>query len=396
MQLSMLNGILDLPWWGYVVITLIMVQITIAAVTLYLHRCQAHLGLEMHPLLAHFFRAWLWLATGMSTLEWVAIHRKHHAACETENDPHSPRIYGIKKILLEGSELYRREAQKTDTLRRYGHGTPDDWLEKHLYRGRFSSSGITLMFVLDCILFGPIGITIWAVQMLWIPIHGAGGINGIGHYLGYRNYETSDDSTNIYPWAFWVGGEELHNNHHSYPSSAKFSIKVWEFDIGWLYIRILELIKLAKVKKVAPKPVIDAGKTTIDMETVKAVIRSKMHVMADYADCVTWPIWRDEFKRAERLPRKLLKRAKIALVLDKSRISKQLNNWLDDALDNFSRVRTVHQYRMQLLAIWERTYSSQEKLLQALRDWCRNAEESGIKSLQEFACRLRGYTLQSV
>ena len=302
--MSILNGVLDLPWWGYILVTLIMVQITIAAVTLYLHRCQAHLGLKMHPLLAQFFRAWLWLTTGMSTLEWVAIHRKHHAACETENDPHSPRIYGIKKVFFEGSELYRKAATNTATLQRYGHGTPDDWLENNLYRGRYSALGVSLMLVCDVVLFGPIGMTIWAVQMLWIPVHGAGGINGFGHYLGYRNYETADDSTNIYPWAFWVGGEELHNNHHSYPSSAKFSIKAWEFDIGWLYIRVLEVFKLAKARKVTPQPVIDRNKTTIDMETVKAIIRSKMHVMADYADKVTWPTWKYEFKQAERLPRK--------------------------------------------------------------------------------------------
>ncbi len=391
-----LNGVLDLSWWGYILVTLIFVQTTIAAVTLYLHRCQAHLALKMHPGLEHFFRAWLWLSTGMSTLEWVAIHRKHHAACETENDPHSPRIYGIKKVFFEGSELYRKEARNTETLQRYGHGTPNDWLENNLYRGRYSTLGITLMFLIDLVLFGPIGITIWAVQMLWIPIHGAGGINGFGHYLGYRNYETADDSTNIYPWAFWVGGEELHNNHHSYPSSAKFSIKSWEFDIGWLYIRVLELFRLAKTKKITPKPVIDKNKSTIDMETVKAVIRSKMHVMADYADKVTWPTWKYEFKRAEPLTRNILKKARAALVLDSSRISKQLSQRLDEMLNNFSRVRMVHQYRLQLLAIWDSTYSSQEKLLQALRDWCRDAEESGIKSLQDFAGRLRGYSLKPV
>lgn len=394
--MTYLNGILDLPWWGYVLITLMMVQTTIAAVTLYLHRCQAHLALDLHPVLMHFFRFWLWLGTGMSTLEWVAIHRKHHAKCETEEDPHSPRIYGIRKVFFQGSELYKAEAKNQETLKRYGHGMPDDWLERNLYRGRFANLGITLMFVIDFALFGVTGIIVWAVQMLWIPLHGAGGINGFGHYWGYRNYETADDSTNIYPWAFWVGGEELHNNHHSYPSSAKFSLKPWEFDIGWLYIRILQFLRLARVKKIAPQPVIDTSKQVVDMETVRAVIHSKMHVMADYANKVTWPVWREEFRKAEQFRKKLLKKAKSALVLHHSRTSDQLSRRLDEALNHFSQVKTVHQYRLQLLEVWERTYSSQEKLLHALRDWCHQAEQSGIDALQDFANSLRGYTLKAV
>ncbi|HEX7028098.1 MAG TPA: fatty acid desaturase, partial [Gammaproteobacteria bacterium] len=250
--MSFFNGLLDLPWWGYVLVTLVMVQITIAAVTLYLHRSQAHVALDLHPVLQHFFRMWLWIATGMSTRQWVAVHRKHHAKCETEQDPHSPRIYGIRKVFFQGAELYRKEAANRETLERYTHGTPDDWLENKLYAGSWPNFGIYIMMAIDLLLFGPIGLTIWAIQMIWIPLHAAGGINGIGHYWGYRNYETTDDSTNMWPWAVWIGGEELHNNHHSYPSSAKFSIKPWEFDIGWFYIRILETLGLAKVKKIAP------------------------------------------------------------------------------------------------------------------------------------------------
>jgi stearoyl-CoA desaturase (delta-9 desaturase) len=291
--------------------------------------------------------------------------------------------------------LYKAAANDAETLQRYGHGTPDDWLENNLYRGRFPM-GITLMFVIDFALFGVIGITIWAIQMIWIPLHGAGGINGIGHYWGYRNYETADDSTNIYPWAFWVGGEELHNNHHSYPSSARFSLKPWEFDIGWLYIRVLEFLHLAKVKKVAPQPVLDITKQAVDMETVKAVIRSKMHVMADYANKVTWPVWKEEFSKAELWRKKILKKARKGLVLDRSRINTQLEQWLEEALNNFSRVRITYQYRLRLQEVWEQRYSSQDKLLQALRDWCQKAEQSGIKALQDFADRLRGYTLQPV
>ena len=389
-----LDGIFNPPWWAYILITLVMVQITIASVTLYLHRCQAHRSVALHPLLCQFFRFWLWLTTGMSTLEWVAIHRKHHAMCETENDPHSPRVYGIRKVLLQGAELYSKEAKNEDTLRRYGGGTPDDWLERNVYRGRLSVLGVSLMLIVDFVLFGAIGVTIWAIQMLWIPLHGAGGINGIGHFWGYRNYETPDDSTNIYPWAFWVGGEELHNNHHSYPFSARFSLKSWEFDIGWFYIRNLEFLRLAKVKKVAPQPLIDNGKQVIDMETVRAVIRSRMHVMADYASKVTRPVWKEELKKAGQMRRYMLRKTKRALVLERSRMSAQLRHMLDDVLSDVARIRIVHQYRMQLLEIWDRTYSGREKRVQALCDWCYRAEQSGIDALREFACRLRGYTLK--
>lgn len=393
--MSYLNGLLDWPWWGYVIVTLVMVQTTIAAVTLYLHRCQAHLGLHLHPVLQHFFRAWLWLTTGMSAREWVAIHRKHHATCESEEDPHSPRIYGIRKVFFQGSELYRKEAANAETLKRYSHGTPDDWLENHIYNGRFSTYGVGLLMITNIVLFGPIGLTIWAVQMLWIPLHAAGGINGIGHYWGYRNYETPDDSTNMLPWAFWIGGEELHNNHHAYPSSAKFALKPWEFDIGWFYIRILQSVGLARAKKIAPQPVIDTSKQQIDMDTLKAVIRSKMHVMSDYTNDVIKPVWKAECANADRWTRAMLKKAKRALILDRSRIKPHHRQRLNEVLNNSTAVKTVYQYRLQLQEIWDRTYGSQEKLLQALRDWCHQAEQSGIGALQDFAAGLRGYTLRS-
>lgn len=392
--MSYLDGLFDLPWWGYVVYTLVVVQITIASVTLYLHRSQAHLSLDLHPALSHFFRFWLWLTTGMSALEWVSVHRKHHATCETEDDPHSPRIYGIKKVLLEGSELYRKESRNQETLQRYSHGVPTDWLEKNLYNGFASILGVSALFIINFVLFGFIGITIWAIQMLWIPVHAAGGINGAGHYWGYRNYETKDDATNIFPWGFWIGGEELHNNHHAYPSSAKFSIKSWEFDIGWLYIQMLRWLRLARVKKVAPQPFVDAAKQQVDMETLKAVIRSKMHVMADYSNNVIKPVLVEERNKAERMGKDMLKKAKASLILERSRMQAHHCEKLEQVIQNFSQLKTVYQYRIQLLEIWDRTYTSQEKLLQALREWCQRAEQSGIKVLQQFAEGLRGYTLQ--
>ena len=207
----MFLGLIDLPWWGYVIVALILTQITIASVTIFLHRHQAHRALSLHAIPSHFFRFWLWLTTAIITKEWVAIHRKHHAKCETADDPHSPIVLGIKKVLLEGAALYQQEARNLETLATYGHGTPDDWLESNIYSGR-SELGIVLMLMLDVLLFGPIGLTIWAAQMAWIPINAAGIVNGIGHYWGYRNFHTEDASTNIVPWGIFIGGEELHNN----------------------------------------------------------------------------------------------------------------------------------------------------------------------------------------
>jgi stearoyl-CoA desaturase (delta-9 desaturase) len=394
--MTLLNGLFELPWWGYVLYTLIITQITIAAVTLYLHRSQAHLSLELHPAMAHFFRFWLWLTTAMSTVEWVAVHRKHHAKCETEDDPHSPRYFGIRKVFFDGAALYRKETENRETLSKYSHGVPQDWLERKLYFGPLKILGVSLLLPLQVLLVGPIGITIWAIQMMWIPLHAAGGINGIGHYWGYRNYETADDSTNLTPWAFWVGGEELHNNHHAYPSSARFSIKPWEFDIGWMYIRILRTLGLAKVKKTAPEPVLDAAQRNrnIDIETVRAVIRSKMHVMAEYATRVIKPVLKENHGKAAQ-SKASFRQSKKALIRESSRMNQHHREHLQKALDGSKDLQQVYQFRQQLLEIWERTYGSQEKLLQALVDWCRYAEQSGIHALQEFAAALKGYRLKT-
>ncbi|MFL6712717.1 MAG: acyl-CoA desaturase, partial [Sulfurifustis sp.] len=229
----LLTGVVSLPWWGYVLVALVFTHITIASVTIYLHRHQAHRALDLHPVVSHFFRFWLWLTTGMITKEWAAVHRKHHAKVETPDDPHSPQQWGIRKVLWDGTSLYRVASKDGEILAKYGHGTPDDWIERHLYSRR-NTWGIASMLVINLVLFGPIGLTIWAVQMAWIPFFAAGVINGIGHYWGYRNYEVQDASRNIVPWGILIGGEELHNNHHAYPSSAQLSNKWWVFDIGWL------------------------------------------------------------------------------------------------------------------------------------------------------------------
>jgi stearoyl-CoA desaturase (delta-9 desaturase) len=278
-------GLIELSWWAYGVVILGLTHVTIAAVTIFLHRHQAHRALALHPVASHFFRFWLWLTTGLVTREWVAIHRKHHAKCETLEDPHSPQIYGINHVLFEGAELYRQEAKNAATLEKYGHGTPDDGLERHLY-AKHSRLGIGLMLTLDLIVFGPIGLTIWAVQMLWIPFFAAGVINGIGHYWGYRNFAPNDASKNIVPWGILVGGEELHNNHHAYATSAKLSSQRWEFDLGWLYIRILETLGLARVRRVAPPIHFDPTKQRCDAGTLQAIITHRYQVLAAFAYCL--------------------------------------------------------------------------------------------------------------
>jgi len=389
----MLYGLLDLSFWGYVAVTLVMTHITIASVTIYLHRHQAHRALDLHPAVSHFFRFWLWLATGMVTREWVAVHRKHHARCETPEDPHSPQVLGINKVLWEGAELYKAEAAKPETLDKYSHGTPNDWMERHIY-SPYNGRGILLMFLIDLLLFGMPGITVWAVQMMWIPFFAAGVINGIGHWWGYRNYETEDASTNIVPWGVLIGGEELHNNHHAYASSAKFSTKWWEFDVGWLYIRLLSALGLARVKKVPPKPVLVPGKEKVDVDTLSAIITNRLQVMAQYAHNVVQRVYRDELRKADGGYRGALKRAKALMVREESLLGEEGRQRLQNALNISQSLQTVYEYRQRLQAIWMQRTASQENLLQSLQEWCRQAEATGIRALVDFSRNLRRYSLQ--
>ncbi len=388
----MLTGILDLAWWQTLLALLLMTHITIAAVTIYLHRAQAHRALDLHWSVSHFFRFWLWLTTGMVTREWVSIHRKHHARCETPEDPHSPQILGIGKVVGQGAELYRAAAADRDLIDRFGHGTPDDWIERHLY-SRHSNRGIVVMLAIDVLLFGVLGVAVWAIQMIWIPFWAAGVINGIGHYWGYRNYDSPDASTNICPWGILIGGEELHNNHHAFPSSAKLSSKRWEFDLGWMYIRMLTWLRLARVKKLAPQPRIIRGKEIVDMDTLRAVVIGRMHVLASYAREVLVPISRSELCRSEKSCRRVYRQAKKLLVREEARMDAVSRERLQQMLAQSQTLQTVYQYRRQLQQVWERTAASQENLLQSLQEWCGQAEATGIKVLQDFAASLRGYSL---
>lgn len=387
-------GLIQLPWWGYILVLLGLTQITILAVTLYLHRCQAHRSLEMHLVISHFFRFWLWLTSGMVTKEWAAIHRKHHARVETAEDPHSPMTRGISKVFFEGAELYREEAKNKDTLERFGEGTPDDWVERNIYT-RWSMVGIYLMLAIDLILFGTIGLTIWALQMAWIPLFAAGVINGIGHYWGYRNYEVKDNSRNLVPFAFFLGGEELHNNHHAFAASAKFSAKWWEMDIGWYVIRLLQLFGLAKPKRTVPKLKSVAAKKQIDTDTLKAIIAYRFQLMARYSSEVILPALREEKIHAGKTSRLLLRRAKTLLVRDSSILKAPQITRLTTVLENFQMLKVIYQFRMKLQDIWSKSTASQKELLDALQEWCQQAEATGIEALRRFSMRLKTLSFES-
>lgn len=383
----------DLSVWAYVAITLILTHITIASVTIYLHRHQAHRALDLHPAVSHFFRFWLWLTSGIVTREWVAIHRKHHARVETAEDPHSPQQYGIRKVLLEGAELYRAEAKNQQTLKQFGHETPDDWLERNIY-SRHSYSGIVFMLLINVALLGPVGLTIWAVQMAWNPVFAAGIINGAGHYWGYRNFEPADASTNILPFGILIGGEELHNNHHAFASSARFSSRWYEFDIGWLYICVMRSLGLARVRKLAPVPVLDYARDQIDVDTLKAIAANRLHVMAHYASDVVKRVYHEEKRVADIAGRRLLKRTRRLLVRHHLLLDDSSREKLELLLAENHSLKVVYDFSLRLQAIWQQKTASQEALMQSLHEWCQHAEQTGIEALQQFAQTLKAYRLQ--
>lgn len=392
----MIYGVLNLSFWGYVLATIVLTQITIAGVTIYLHRYQTHRALTLHPIVGHFFRFWLWMTTGMVTAQWVAIHRKHHATTDVEGDPHSPKVLGIKKVFWQGAELYKAASKDTDMIEKYSHGTPTDWMERNVYT-RHSSKGIILMFLADILLFGLPGISIWAIQMMWIPVHAAGVINGIGHHWGYRNFECLDAATNIIPWGFWIGGEELHNNHHTFASSAKFSVKWWEFDIGWLYIRCLSFLGLAKVKKLPPRLATQAGKLQVDLETVKAVIGNRFQIMSHYYKSVVRPILKAEKRTAiVNNDKHLFQRAGHLLRIQDNLLSARAKARLQALLASREQLQIVYNYRQSLQNIWLKTASSQKELVDALQQWCKQAEESGLDVLRQFSQQIKAYVPQPI
>jgi len=387
----MFSGIIDLPWWGYVVATLVMTHVTIAGVTIFLHRHQAHRALDLGPVPSHFFRLWLWLTTGMVTKEWAAIHRKHHAKCETAEDPHSPQVLGLNRVLWTGVFLYVKEAHNTETLQRYGHGTPDDWMERTIYSAH-PKSGIVISLLADVLIFGvwP-GALIWIIQMIWIPFWAAGVINGVGHFFGYRNFACSDASTNIFPLGILIGGEELHNNHHAFATSAKLSNKWYEFDIGWMYIRIMEMIGWAKVKKIAPQPRLGLVRGAIDIDMLQAVVTHRYDVLARYLKTVR-QLATEEFAqlKIDAAEGRVMTRL---LGTDQTELQAQQKERLAALLAQSDRLLKVYSMREELEALWARSTSSHDQLLKQLQDWVTRAEASGIRQLEEFSLRLRSYAV---
>ena len=383
------HGLVNASWWQIVLYTLVTTHITIASVTIYLHRHQAHRAMDLHAIPSHFFRFWLWLGTGQVTKEWVSVHRKHHAKCETAEDPHSPQTRGIKTVFWTGAELYRTETRNLETLKKFGHGTPNDWVERNVY-SRFSWQGVGLMMIINLALFGAAGLTVWAVQMAWIPLTAAGIINGIAHYWGYRNFEAPDASTNISPWGILIGGEELHNNHHTYPTSAKFSVKRYEFDIGWVYIRAMEMVGLASVKKVPPRLRLGAIQPVADEKTLEALIAHRYEVMAGFAR---------ELRRAGKVEIASLeaKKADVSLLRvanrwlhrDADKVPEAARPQIAQARAEYPVLDKMVTMREELRQLWLSTSASREQLAADLQAWCHRAEESGITALREFSLKLR-------
>ena len=389
------GGLFQLGFWQMLLYLLVVTQLTIFSVTLYLHRSQAHRGVDFHPVIAHFFRFWTWLTTSMITREWVAIHRKHHAKCETEEDPHSPQFKGIGTVFWRGVELYREARGMRQDIEQYGRGAPDDWIERHLYTP-YATLGPTLLLFVSFGLFGFAGVAVWAIQMLWIPFWAAGVVNGLGHWWGYRNFATTDTATNLTPWAFWIGGEELHNNHHAFPSSAKFALRRWEFDIGWVAIKAMEKVGLAKVLRVAPSLDVRPNIQVPDTDTMKALLAHRFQAMTDYQRNVLMPALREEAQAAgaklrSLLPRKLRK----GLVDDGRWLDPEAREQMQQWIAQRPRILTLVEYRRKLAAVLEARTSNANEALHNLQAWCREAEATVIRALQDYAARLKGYSLQS-
>jgi len=390
-NIDFLYGIVDLGFWGYVLVAFLSVEFTFMAITLYLHRDACHRSLNLHPILRHIFRFWLWAGTTMLTKSWVAVHRKHHARCETVDDPHSPQVLGIKKVLLEGAELYGVQARNPETLEKFGRGTPDDWIERNLY-SKYQYLGVTLYVIACLVLFGVPGIIILSVQLIATPLMAAGVVNGIGHYWGYRNFECPDAARNISPWGLLIGGEELHNNHHAFPSSAKFSLMPWEFDIGWLYIRIFSALGLAQVIRIAPQPLRQQHRP-VDLDTVQAIVINRMHVLRDYSLNVMLPVLRAQIGSVSS---QLAQGARKLFVREPAILNEASRRRLSELLASNQQLKTVHDFRDRLKLLWAGAHQSNDSMLQYMRDWIAQAEASGIKALADYAEALRGYAMQPV
>ena len=390
-----LYGLLDLPWWGYIVWALVWLHVTMITITLYFHREQAHRSVDLHPALRHFFRFWVWINTGAPTKQWVAVHRKHHALCERDGDPHSPVVFGLRHVVLEGAELYIREARKAETLEKYGKGTPDDWLERNVYEPH-DYTGIALLVIFDVLLFGALGLVLVAFQLASMPFLAAGIINGVGHAKGYRNFETNDASTNLWPIAVLIGGEELHNNHHAFPTSARFSLRPGEVDIGWLHLKVFAALGLATIRRVANEPALamepkPANAAAPDLEALRSILIHRMHVLRAYMHTVTLPVLRREYEALGNNARALLPKVRRWLTWQPQQLEESDRLKLSELREQLPAFELVLQFRSELKKLWEGAHTSNERLLEDFRQWCRRAEESGNQYLREFVSYLRSF-----
>ena len=377
-------GLIELPWWGYVLVTFVTIETMFLGITLYLHRDQSHGGLILHPALRHLFRFWLWFSSGAVTREWVAVHRKHHAYADQPGDPHSPVVFGLRRVLFEGFELYRAAGSDPETIRNYGRGTPDDWLERHVY-SRHAYAGLVLFVIGHLVLFGAPGIIMIAIHLSAQPFFAGGVINGLGHAFGYRSFEMPSTATNLVPWALLLGGEELHNNHHAFPRSARFAAQRWEIDIGWLWIRLFRALGLARVRWVAPRPHLERRRREVDADTVQALFTNRLHVLRAYARRVVLPVCRELKRREPAVPAGTPK----LLIRHPALLAEEARRRLRELLERYEVLRRVVEYRDGLQLAWEDTSASHS--LAQLREWCRRAEDSGIAALREFARGLPAY-----
>jgi stearoyl-CoA desaturase (delta-9 desaturase) len=387
------SGLANLSVWGYVVVTLLWLHATMMAVTLYYHRDQAHRAVDLHPAVRHICRFWLWLNTGSSTREWVAVHRRHHAHCEREGDPHSPRLFGLKKVLLEGAELYRVAAHDRDTIEKYAKGTPNDWLENNLYaHPRRSYWGPVLLLVTDLVLFGVPGIIMLALQLSNMPFTAAGVINGLCHAKGYRNFETDDASTNLWPLGLFVAGEELHNNHHAFPTSAKFSMRRHEVDMGWLHLKVLAALGLARIRRVANPPELEStSRAAPDLDELRAIIVNRMHVLRHFTYNVTLPVLRRELESVGENANALLRAARRYLVWQPDMLDEPSRRQFAELVRRHPRFEAALEFRNELKQLWEGAHASNERLLTEFREWCARAEQSGIQGMREFVAYLKSF-----
>lgn len=383
------HGLVPLPWWGYVLVGAVTIHLTVVGVTLYYHRDQAHRALDLHPVLRLFFRFWVWATTAMVCHQWVAVHRKHHAFVEREGDPHSPQLLGISTMLRNGAYVYQCATRDRAAVDAYRHGTPDDAFER--FCTRFPHAGVVLLLIAEMTLFGAPGVAVWAFQMLNMPVLASALINGLGHYAGYRNFDCRDASTNVVPIGVLAGGEELHNNHHAFPSSARFSVRRFEFDVGWLYIRVLAALRLARVRRVYPRPRLASHPARIDFDAVRAVVTNRLHVLRAYRRDVLLPVLYQELERHGRS--RYFKRLRRLLLRDDRLMDPRLLEHRDRLIGRMPRLSAAWEYRERLRAIWEERASSNERVLARLRGWCQEAEASGIARLAEFADQLARYRL---